>query len=51
MENAVQIKRDIDKAVKEVIKTLKKNISEDISGEGQLEQIATISANNDPRSR
>ena len=46
-ENAVQIKRNIYKAVKEVIKTLRKNISEDISAEGQLEQIATISANND----
>ena len=46
-ENAVQIKRNIDKAVKEVIKTLRKDISEDISAEGQLEQIATISANND----
>ena len=46
-ENAVEIKRNIDKAVKEVIKTLRKEISEDISAEGQLEQIATISANND----
>ena len=46
-ENAVQIKRDIDSTVSEVIKTLKKNISEDISGEEQLEQIATISSNND----
>ena len=48
-ENAVQIKRDIDKAVKEVVKNLRKNVSEDISEEGQLEQIATISANNDPQ--
>ena len=47
-ENAVQIKRDIDATVKEVVKNLKNNISEDISGEEQLEQIATISANNDP---
>ena len=46
-ENAVQIKRDIDSTVSKVIKTLKKNISEDISGEEQLEQIATISSNND----
>ena len=46
-ENAVQIKRDINTAVKEVVKTIRKNISEDISGEEQLEQIATISANND----
>jgi chaperonin GroEL len=47
-ENAVQIKRDIDATVKEVISNLRNNISEDISGEEQLEQIATVSANNDP---
>ena len=45
-ENAVQIKRDIDKAVKNVISELK-NISEDIEDENQLQQIATVSANND----
>jgi chaperonin GroEL len=47
-ENAVEIKRNIDKAVEEVITYLKETISEDISSEDQLEQIATISANNDP---
>ena len=46
-ENAVEIKRGIDKAVKEVINCLRKNISEDISSEEQLQQVATISANND----
>ena len=46
-ENAVQIKRDIDATVKKVIANLKDNVSEDISGEEQLEQVATISANND----
>ena len=46
--NAVEIKRGIDKAVKVLVENLKKNISEDISSEDQLEQIATISANNDP---
>ena len=46
-ENAVEIKRDIDKAVKEVINYLRKDISEDISFEEQLQQVATISANND----
>jgi chaperonin GroEL len=46
--NAVEIKRGIDTAVKEVVNNLKENISEDISDENQLEQIATISANNDP---
>jgi chaperonin GroEL len=45
--NAVEIKRGIDKAVKEVIEHLKTNISEEISSEDQLTQIATISANND----
>jgi len=47
-ENAVQIKKDIDLAVKHVVSNLQKSISEEISGEEQLEQIATISANNDP---
>jgi chaperonin GroEL len=45
--NAVEIKRGIDAGVKQVLKTLKDN-SEKISSEEQLEQIATISANNDP---
>jgi chaperonin GroEL len=45
--NAVEIKRSIDKAVKQVVETLRKN-AEDITSEEQLEQIATISANNDP---
>ena len=47
-ENAVQIKRDIDNTVSEVVNNLRNKISEEISGEEQLEQIATISANNDP---
>jgi len=46
--NAVQIKRDIDKAVKEIIAYMKENIAEDITSEGQLDQIASVSANNDP---
>ena len=46
-ENAVQIKRDIDSTVKLVVDNIRNNISEDITGEGQLEQIATISSNND----
>ena len=45
--NAVEIKRGIDSGVKEVLSTLKEN-SEKITSEAQLEQIATISANNDP---
>jgi len=45
--NAVEIKRSMDYAVKQVISTLREN-SEEISSEEQLEQIATISANNDP---
>ncbi len=47
-ENAVEIKRGIDKAVKQVVKSLRNDLSEDITLENQLEQIATISANNDP---
>ena len=46
-ENAVKIKRDIDKTVNLVISNLGNSIAEDISGENQLEQIATISSNND----
>ena len=46
-ENAVEIKRGIDKAVKKVTKYLRDEIAEDISNEDQLKQIATISANND----
>ena len=46
-ENAVQIKRDIDAAVKISVDELRGKLSEDISAEDQLEQIATISANND----
>ena len=46
-ENAVEIKRDIDAAVKEVIANIKE-LSQEISSEEQLKQIATISANNDP---
>ena len=45
--NAVEIKRSIDKAVKQVVSTLRNN-AEDITSEEQLEQVATISANNDP---
>ena len=46
--NAVEIKRGIDKAVKSIVDVLRNEIGEDISSEEQLEQIATISANNDP---
>ena len=45
--NAVEIKRGIDEGVKQVLNTLK-SFSESITSESQLEQIATISANNDP---
>jgi chaperonin GroEL len=45
--NAVEIKRGIDAGVKQVLDVLKQN-SEKITSEEQLEQIATISANNDP---
>jgi len=45
--NAVEIKRGIDTAVKTVVENIRM-YSEDITSEEQLEQIATISANNDP---
>lgn len=46
--NAIELKRGMDSALKEVITELRTNIVEDISSEEQIEQIATISANNDP---
>ena len=45
--NIVDIKRGIDKCVKAHVAALRV-ISQDISNESQLEQVATISANNDP---
>ena len=45
--NAVDIKRSIDKAVKQTVGNLRE-YAEEITSEEQLEQIATISANNDP---
>jgi len=44
--NAVDIKKGIDKGVTAIIESLN-GISEDIASQDQLEQIATISANND----
>ena len=44
--NAVDIKRGIDAAVEQIVKQLR-SINEDVSSPEQLEQIATISANND----
>jgi len=45
--NAVDIKRGIDKATKEVVDYLITNLSKEITDEAQLKQVATISANND----
>jgi len=45
--NVTELKKGIDQAVNEVVDTLRNQVSEDISSENQLEQIATISANND----
>jgi chaperonin GroEL len=45
--NAVDIKRGIEAGVKQIVECLREQISEEISSEKQLEQIATISANND----
>ena len=44
--NAVDIKKGVDKAVKDVVKFLDEQ-SQEITDEEQLKQIATISANND----
>lgn len=46
--NAVEIKRGIDIATKEVIKYLQKEYSKEITDEEQIKQVATISGNNDP---
>jgi chaperonin GroEL len=46
--NSVEVKRGIDYATRKVVDTLKEKVAEDISSEEQLEQVATISANNDP---
>ena len=45
-DNAVEIKKGIDKAVNEIVDYLEE-ISKEITDEDQLRQIATISANND----
>ena len=44
--NAVDIKRGIDKGVEQVVDSLR-SITEQVDNQEQLEQIATISANND----
>ena len=44
--NAIDIKRGIEKAVKDIVAVLQDK-SQDISSEDQLKQVATISANND----
>lgn len=45
-DNVVEIKRGIDKGVSKVVEYLSE-YSEEITDEGQLKQVATISANND----
>jgi chaperonin GroEL len=44
--NPVEVKKAIDKYVAQVVENLR-NISQDISSEEQIKQVATISANND----
>ena len=46
--NAVEIKRGIDIATKEVIKYLRDDYSKEVTDEEQIKQVATISGNNDP---
>jgi chaperonin GroEL len=45
--NAVEIKRGIDIATKEVVKYLRDNYSKEVTDEEQIKQVATISGNND----
>jgi len=45
--NAVEVKRGIDIAVKEVVKYLQDDYSQEVSEEDQLKHVATISGNND----
>ncbi len=45
--NPVYVKRGIDEAVKVVVEKLKE-MSKEVSGRTEIEQVATISANNDP---
>lgn len=45
--NAVEIKRGIDIAVKKVVEYLRESYAKDITDEVQLQQVATISGNND----
>ena len=45
--NAVSIKRGMDKAARAIVASLQE-LSTDISSEEQIEQVATISSNNDP---
>lgn len=46
--NVTEVKRGIDLAVKEAVKILKTEYSKDVTEEHQIEQVATISGNNDP---
>ncbi len=45
--NATSLKREIEESIDLVVDNIRNNMSEDISSQEQLEQIATISANND----
>ncbi len=45
--NPVYVKRGIDKAVSTIVEKLKE-MSKEVSGRNEIEQVATISANNDP---
>ncbi|CAB4125573.1 GroL Chaperonin GroEL (HSP60 family) [uncultured Caudovirales phage] len=46
--NAVEIKRGIDIATREVIKYIREQYSKEVTDEEQIKQVATISGNNDP---
>ena len=47
--NAVELKREIDDSVEDIINFIEKEISEDITNQDQLEDIAIISANGDKK--
>ena len=46
--NAVEVKRGIDIATKAVVEYLRENYSKEVTDEEQIQQVATISGNNDP---
>ena len=46
--NPVAVKRGVDKAVTVIVQELQENISQPVQSQSEIEQVASISANNDP---